>query len=499
MAATGQVIKTTGGAANVTAQQVGQLAEAISRKTGVDDEAIQTGQNVLLSMTNVRNEAGRGRDIFNQATQAMADLAATGRTDLTGAATMIGKALNDPIKGLTSLTRVGVTFNAQQREQIKTMVEAGNVVGAQQVILGGLQQRFGGLAAATGTASDRMRVTLGNLQERIGAALVPVVDKLAGAVTRVVDIFNRTPGPIQAVAAGGAALAVVAGGLIAAFEALRLKTVALTAAKVAYRAVTLAVSAATKAWTGIQWALNAALTANPIGIAVAAVAALAAGVYIAYQRSEAFRNAVAALGRVIGDVAGAVGRFVSGALAKAASFIGEMQSLPARAVLALASLPDKLYELGRDAMESLGRGLRSIIGRIAAIASDIANEIRSRLNPANWFSTPEEHYRRLWGDAFAAIAEQARRHLPDISRAVRQLTAAGTAVPIAAAGAYMVGGRSLSASPQAAAPVSNNVTNYNLSIADLSLPNIRRGDQAADLLEGIRQAARQRYPGTRGR
>src|SRR6266542_2279421 len=63
---TGAVLKSTGGAAHVTAKQVSGLADAISQKSGIDDEAIQSGENMLLTFKNIRNEAGRGNDIFNQ-------------------------------------------------------------------------------------------------------------------------------------------------------------------------------------------------------------------------------------------------------------------------------------------------------------------------------------------------------------------------------------------------------------------------------------------------
>src|SRR6478735_4739126 len=52
-ALTTQVIKTTGGVAKVTADQVGALSTAISNKTGIDDEAIQSSANMLLTFTNV--------------------------------------------------------------------------------------------------------------------------------------------------------------------------------------------------------------------------------------------------------------------------------------------------------------------------------------------------------------------------------------------------------------------------------------------------------------
>ena len=44
------------------------------KKTGVDDEAIPSGENLLLTFTNIRNEAGKGNDVFDQATTATLDL-----------------------------------------------------------------------------------------------------------------------------------------------------------------------------------------------------------------------------------------------------------------------------------------------------------------------------------------------------------------------------------------------------------------------------------------
>src|SRR5690349_10310061 len=73
-APTNAVLKSTGGVVNVTAKEVGDLATAISRKTGVDDEAIQSGENMLLTFTNVRNEVGKNNKIFDRATQLVTDM-----------------------------------------------------------------------------------------------------------------------------------------------------------------------------------------------------------------------------------------------------------------------------------------------------------------------------------------------------------------------------------------------------------------------------------------
>ncbi len=176
---TDAVLKSTGGAANVTADQVAGLAEQISNLTGVDDEAIQEGQNLLLTFTKVRNEVGKGNDIFNQATQASVDMAAALGTDVKGASMQLGKALNDPIKGVTALSRAGVSFTQQQKDQIKAMVESGDVLGAQKIILGEMSTQFGGAAEAASDPMQRLGTIVGNLQERIGTALLPIVEQAA--------------------------------------------------------------------------------------------------------------------------------------------------------------------------------------------------------------------------------------------------------------------------------------------------------------------------------
>lgn len=209
-ALTAAAIKSTGGAANVTAGQISTLATAISNKTGVDDEAIQSASNLLLTFTNVRNEVGKGNDIFNQATQAATDMAAVLGGDAAGQSIALGKALNNPIKGLTALTRVGVSFTEQQKNQIKTLVKSGDTLGAQKIILSELGKEFGGAAAAAATPTQKLAVIMGNLKESIGTALLPVVDRLANfiggtlvpAFVRFVAVAREQLGPVIAQVGG---------------------------------------------------------------------------------------------------------------------------------------------------------------------------------------------------------------------------------------------------------------------------------------------------------
>jgi hypothetical protein len=219
------VIKSTGGAAKLSAQGFADLAASISKKVAVDDDVIQSGQNILATFTQVRNETGRGNDIFNQATVAAVDMAAAmnqGQVTaegLKGANIQLGKALNDPLKGITALTRVGVTFTQGQKDQIKALVASGDRLGAQKIILAELTKEFGGSAAASATASKSLGVAWGNIQEQLGGALIPILDKVATWLSA------RLPGAVAFVQKAFGALSgafregdVTSRGLIGAFE-----------------------------------------------------------------------------------------------------------------------------------------------------------------------------------------------------------------------------------------------------------------------------------------
>jgi phage-related protein len=179
---TENAIKATGGAAKITADQVGDLATSISNKTAIDDEQVQTAANMLLTFKNIRNETGKNNDIFNRATMAAADLSVQfGGID--GASKQLGKALNDPVKGISALSKAGVTFTAQQKEQIKTLVASGDTLGAQKIILKEIEGQVGGAAAAAADPIERLKVVSGNLAEEVGGFLLPTVSKFASFVS----------------------------------------------------------------------------------------------------------------------------------------------------------------------------------------------------------------------------------------------------------------------------------------------------------------------------
>lgn len=174
-------IRSTGGVANVTAAQVDSMAMSIMRETGVSDESIKTGENLLLTFTGIRNEVGAGNDIFNQATAAVTDMSVALGEDSKSAAIQLGKALNDPIKGVTALQRVGVSFTASQRDQIKAMVDAGDTMGAQKLILHELNTEFGGSAKAFGESSAGAWAKVGNAVEEAEKGFARLVLPMAEA------------------------------------------------------------------------------------------------------------------------------------------------------------------------------------------------------------------------------------------------------------------------------------------------------------------------------
>jgi len=176
------VIKSTGGAANVSAKDIGSLSDSLERKTTMDGDAIQSGANMLATFTNVRNGVGKADKIFDRATGTLVDMAAAMGTDPKKAAIQLGKALNDPIKGVSALSKVGVTFTEDQKAQIKALVESGDAMSAQKMILKELNKEFGGSGKAMSTPARQLEVTWHSIQDSIGAGLLPLVDTASNAI-----------------------------------------------------------------------------------------------------------------------------------------------------------------------------------------------------------------------------------------------------------------------------------------------------------------------------
>lgn len=180
-AQTAQAIKSTGDASGMTADSISNLATSLSNVTDFSKDTVQGGENLLLTFT------GIGKDVFPATTQTMLDMAQAMHQGPTQAAMMLGKALNDPTTGLSALTRVGVTFSDQEKQQIKTMMAHNDVAGAQKVMLKELSTEFGGSAQAAGKtfggALDILKNRLENVKQQIGTAVLPVLTNFVTALS----------------------------------------------------------------------------------------------------------------------------------------------------------------------------------------------------------------------------------------------------------------------------------------------------------------------------
>jgi phage-related minor tail protein len=107
--------------------------------------------------------------------------------DMQSSAVQVGKALNDPVKGITALSRVGVSFTAQQKDQITALVKSGDTMGAQKIILHELNKEFGNAAKSAGEgfggSMARLQDIIGDTFRSIGLWLLPILTKLADWLT----------------------------------------------------------------------------------------------------------------------------------------------------------------------------------------------------------------------------------------------------------------------------------------------------------------------------
>jgi len=330
------VLESTAGAAGMTKEALIKMGDAMELTTKFSSEQVQAGEAILLTFT------GIGKKTFPDATKAAADMAQALGTDVSSQAMVLGKALNDPVAGISKLTKVGVVFTDEQKKQVTAMAEAGDVAGAQKIILAELNKEFGGSAeAAGGTLSGKLIIlknAFGAVSEKIVSALMPYLDKFVawvsanmpqieakmttafkgvsnfiknyvvpvltflfdhiGAIKNAILIFvgalatwktamlvSNAIQEIQnvkmvasAIATGGAAAAQTALGT--ATGGAKAATLLSIGAMVAHKVALGASAIATGVATAAQWAWNAAMTANPIVLIIIAIAALIAAIVL---------------------------------------------------------------------------------------------------------------------------------------------------------------------------------------------------------------------------
>jgi len=275
-------VKSTGGAAGKSVSELEAMADGLQRVSLFDDDEIL--KDVTANMLTFTNITGKE---FDRAQQATLDLSTRLGTDLTSATVQVGKALNDPIKGVTALGRAGVQFTAQQKEQITAMQEAGDIAGAQNIILGELEKQFGGAAKAAADVDPYTQLSkeIGNLSEDFGKIINEFLKPLLVVVRRNVDAIKGWSDETKKTV-------LIVGGLLAVLGPTLLAVSSLINAYTTIKGALLAAKTA-------QLGLNTSILANPYVAAAAAVGVLIGAMVLYKSETDKARQAKEDFDRII--------------------------------------------------------------------------------------------------------------------------------------------------------------------------------------------------------
>lgn len=214
------VFRSMGDATGEAAKAAEAYASSLQMQIGVEDEIIMLAQAKLATFQDVSSETARMAGIFDRATNAAFDMAAAGFGEGEQNAVQLGKALQDPIKGINSLARSGVTFTNQEKDKIKKLVESGKLLKAQEIILKAVEKQVGGTGKATATTSAKTKAAFGEVAESVGKILLPQINKLLNklipVLENVIQWIEKNPKLAEGIAMGAAAVA----GLALASSAL---------------------------------------------------------------------------------------------------------------------------------------------------------------------------------------------------------------------------------------------------------------------------------------
>jgi len=180
-------LKATQHAAGLTKRELLEQAAALQKVTRFGDESIIALQTMLLTFKSIKG------DVFQRATEATLDMATgmaavTGRTvDLSASSIQLGKALNDPMVGMTALSRVGVKFTDQQKKMVQQFMDTNQIAKAQDLILTELEGQFGGMAKDVDTASGALKQmwnAIGDVAEAIGKPFLSSIKETAREINQ---------------------------------------------------------------------------------------------------------------------------------------------------------------------------------------------------------------------------------------------------------------------------------------------------------------------------
>jgi hypothetical protein len=231
--------------------------DAINNAMGVSDEQLQTWAMHFNNAIDFTAFGDQADEMLTKMTTLVADVSARTGKSTSMVEKTITKLGTAPETAIPMLEKLGVLTQEQADHALK-LVEAGKVEEAQMYAVEAATKATQGAAAAQTTESEKMSIAWGEVQEKVGSFLLPILNSLAGILS---TIFGAL--------AEGNPLAL---GLAAAVGTL-------TAAIVAYNVYQKIATTLTAIW-------NAVLNANPIGLIVLAVAALVAGLVLFFTKTK---------------------------------------------------------------------------------------------------------------------------------------------------------------------------------------------------------------------
>jgi hypothetical protein len=319
--ATAQVqaaLTSTNNAAGLSMKQLEESASSLASNTKFSQTDVFGMQSLLLTFTSVKDK------IFNEAQPAIMDLAQRMGGDLKGASIQVGKALNDPVQGMTALRRVGVSFSESQKNVIKHLQETGDLAGAQKIILKELSTEFGGSAQAAFNADPlaQFNKTMGGFQKSIGLGAMALLEALKPALDLIASAFKSLGTGIKNVIAFFEKHVVLADTLkVFLFSIVTILILYNTQQKLSamytaftttsFIANTFAAGAMTAGMAGasaggmiLAGVMALINSVNPFVWIVLAIAAVIAAVVECYNHFETFRGVIFAIGNVIKEYVG---------------------------------------------------------------------------------------------------------------------------------------------------------------------------------------------------
>lgn len=354
------------------------FGDSSARAVGLSKTAFQelaTGTGSLL--TNMGQSTREAADNTVILAQRAADMASVYNVDVSQALSAVNAGLRGESEPLRAL---GITLsdNAVKAQAMAMGLYDGSgaldssarAAATQALILEQSASVAGDFSDTSDGLANRQRIaaaTMADVSAQLGTALIPYMETAVGLFQAAVEwVSNNTTtvAVLTGVIAGLSAAVITVNAAFKVYRTVQLVTQSATlrsiATTVAYRAVILAVRVGMLAWAAAQWALNVAMSANPIGLVILAIAGLIALVVLAWKRSETFRNVVTALGKALANMARSGIDAVSRGFSTLVGWIRSAWDWASRLIGKVGELLSKLNPL---------KGIGSLFGRSVALAA----------------------------------------------------------------------------------------------------------------------------------